>query len=182
MVARKLPESCKKVARKLPESCQKVERKLPESHETVMRRSWDSLEKVYYSTSVAGFADISVLVCSVRWSVSQSVSQSPFNRCGNMTRQRPDMENVPSKPSAAQAFFFSLGKFLVLTYAVFFLLRIAKIFSSMLYQAVGVEIILGWVIFPGYVTLPSTGNFTQTDVVYPAWIWVLSLCNFSQPG
>ena len=42
-----------------------------DSHETVMRQSWDSPETVYYSTPVAGFADMSVLVCSVR---SQSVS------------------------------------------------------------------------------------------------------------
>ena len=42
----------------------------------------------------------------------------------------------------------------------------AKILSSMLYQAVGGKIILGWVTFLGYVTLTSQGNFTQTDVVY----------------
>ena len=69
----------------------------------------------------------------------------------------PDMENVPSKPSAAWVIFFGSGKFLVWTY-------------SMLYQAVGGKIILGWVTFLGYVTIPSQGNFTQTDVVYPAWV------------
>ena len=41
--------------------------------------------------------------------------------------------------------------------------RMAKILSSMLYQAVRGKIILGWVTFPGYVTLPSHGNFTQTS-------------------
>ena len=42
----------------------------------------------------------------------------------------------------------------------------AKLLSSMLYQAVGGKIILGWVTFLGFVTLPIQGNFTQTDVVY----------------
>ena len=44
----------------------------------------------------------------------------------------------------------------------------------MLYQAVGVKIILGWETFLGYETLPSQGNFTQTDVVYTAWVWLPS--------
>ena len=48
-----------------------VIRKSWDSHETVMKQSWYSLETVYYSTPVAGFADVSVLVCSVRWSVSE---------------------------------------------------------------------------------------------------------------
>ena len=60
--------------------------------------------------------------------------------------------------------------------------RMAKILSSMLYQAVGGEIILGWVTFLGYVTLPSQGNFTQPDVVYPAWVWLLSLATVTQAG
>mgnify|MGYP000371361967 FL=1 len=58
----------------------------------------------------------------------------------------------------------------------------AKILSSMLYQAVGGKIILGWVTFLGYVTLPSQGNFTQTDVVYPAWVWLPSLGTVTQAG
>ena len=58
----------------------------------------------------------------------------------------------------------------------------AKILSSMLYQAVGRELILGWVTFLGYVTLPSQGNFTQTDVVYPAAVWLLSLGTVTQAG
>ena len=58
----------------------------------------------------------------------------------------------------------------------------AKILSSMLYQAVRGKIILGWVTFPGYVTLPSLGNFTQTDVIYPAWVWLPSLGMVTQPG
>ena len=45
----------------------------------------------------------------------------------------------------------------------------------MLYQAVRGKISLGWLTFPSYETLPSLGNFTQTDVVYPAWVWLLSL-------
>ena len=61
------------------------------------------------------------------------------------------MENVPSKPSAARVIFFGSGKFLVLIYA--FLSQMAKLLSSMLYQAVRGKIILGWVIFPGYETL-----------------------------
>ena len=52
----------------------------------------------------------------------------------------------------------------------------------MLYQAVRGKIILGWVTFPGYVTLPSLGNFTQTDVVYPAWVWLPSLGMITQAG
>ena len=40
-------------------------------HETVMRQSWDSHETVYSSTPVAGFADMSVLVCSARWLVNE---------------------------------------------------------------------------------------------------------------
>ena len=45
------------------------------SLETVMRQSWDSHETVYYSIPVAGFADISVLVCSVRWSMTSVTFQ-----------------------------------------------------------------------------------------------------------
>ena len=52
----------------------------------------------------------------------------------------------------------------------------------MLWQAVRGEIILGWVTFPGYVTLPSHGNFTQTDVAYPAWVWLPSLGTNIQAG
>ena len=62
-----------------------------------------------------------------------------------------------------------------------FLLRMAQILSSMIYQAVRGKIILGWVSFPGYVTLPSLGNFTQTGVVYPAWVWLASLGMVTQP-
>ena len=51
----------------------------------------------------------------------------------------------------------------------------------MLYQAVRGKIILGWVTFQGYVTLPTLGNFTQTDVVYPAWVWLSSLGMVIQP-
>ena len=52
----------------------------------------------------------------------------------------------------------------------------------MLYQAVRGKIILGWVTFPGYVTLPSHGNFTQTDVVYPAWVRLPKLGKVTQAG
>ena len=41
----------------------------------------------------------------------------------------------------------------------------------------GGKIILGWVTFLGYVTLPSQGNFTETDVVYPACVWLPSIVN-----
>ena len=44
----------------------------------------------------------------------------------------------------------------------------AKIFSSMLYA--------------GYVTLPSHGNFTQTDVVYPALVQLPKVGKVTQPG
>ena len=54
--------------------------------------------------------------------------------------------------------------------------RMAKILSSMLYQAVGGKIILGWVTFLCFVTLPIQGKFTQTDIVYPAWVWLPSKC------
>ena len=80
------------------------------------------------------------------------------------------MKNVPGKPSAAQVIFFGSGKFL--DEHTRLLLRMAKILSGMLYQAVGGKIILGWVTFLGYVTLPSQGKFTQTDLVYPAWVWL----------
>ena len=58
----------------------------------------------------------------------------------------------------------------------------AKILSSMLYQAVRREIILGWVTFSGIVPLPSHGNFTQTDVVYPAWVRLPKLGKDTQAG
>ena len=58
----------------------------------------------------------------------------------------------------------------------------AKVLSSMLYQAVGGKIILGWVTFPGYITLLSLANFTQTDVVYPALVWLPSLRTVAQAG
>ena len=45
----------------------------------------------------------------------------------------------------------------------------------MLDQAVRGKLILGWVTFPGYVTLPSYGNFNQTNVVDTAWVWLLSM-------
>ena len=50
----------------------------------------------------------------------------------------------------------------------------------MLYQAVRGEIILGWVTFSGFVPLPSHGNLTQTDVVYPALVWLPSLSTVTQ--
>ena len=52
----------------------------------------------------------------------------------------------------------------------------------MLYYAVRGKIIMGWVIFPGYVTLPSYGNFTQTDVVYAALVWLPSLGTVTKAG
>ena len=64
----------------------------------------------------------------------------------------------------------------------FFLLRMAKILSSMLYQAVGGKIILGGVTFSGYVTLPRQGNLTQMDVVYPAWVRLPKLGKVTQAG
>ena len=75
--AKRLPESCQEFARKLPASCQKVYRWSWYSHDTVMRQSWDShevvrrqsrdsRETVYYSTPVAGFANMFVPVCSMK--------------------------------------------------------------------------------------------------------------------
>ena len=52
----------------------------------------------------------------------------------------------------------------------------------MLYQAVVGEIILGRVTFSGYVTLPRHGNLSQTDVVYPAWVWLPKLGKVTQAG
>ena len=63
-----------------------------------------------------------------------------------------------------------------------FLSQMVKILFSMLYQAVRGKIILDWVTFPGYVTLPSHGNVTQTDVVYPARVWLPSLAMVTQAG
>ena len=90
------------------------------------------------------------------------------------------MENVSSKPSAAQVIFFAWVIFL--SEHTGFLSQMAKILSSMLYQAVRGKIILGRVIFPGYVTLPIHGIFTQTDIVYPAWLWLPSLGTVTQAG
>ena len=58
-----------------------------------------------------------------------------------VTTPIPDMENVPSKPSAARVIFLALVNF---WYEYTRLLSgMAKILSSMLYQAVGGKIILG---------------------------------------
>ena len=62
------------------------------------------------------------------------------------------------------------------------LAQMGKILSRILFQVVKGKIILGWVIFLGYVTLPSHGNFTQTDEVYPAWVWLPSLGTVTQAG
>jgi hypothetical protein len=50
-----------------------------------------------------------------------------------------------------------------------------------LYQAVRVNIILSWVTFSVYEALPSLGYFTQTDVVYQAWVLLPSLGLVTQP-
>ena len=90
------------------------------------------------------------------------------------------MENVLSKPSAAWVIFLAWVNFWYEHTRL--LSRMAKILSSMLYQAVGGKIILGWVTFLGYVTLPSQSNFTQTDVVYPAWVRLPMLGKVTQTG
>ena len=72
--------------------------------------------------------------------------------------------------------YFFLAQVIFLYELMRLLSRMAKILSSMLYQAVGGKIIPGLVTFIGYVTLPSQGNFTQTDVVYPAWVWLPNKC------
>ena len=64
----------------------------------------------------------------------------------------------------------------------YFLLQMAKILSIMLYQAVQGKIILGWVTFWGYVSLPSHKSITQTDVVYQAWVWLPILGTITQAG
>ena len=51
---------------------------------------------------------------------------------------------------------------------IHFLSQTAKILLIMLYLFVRDKIILGCVTFPGYLTLASLGNFTQTDVGYSA--------------
>ena len=53
-------KSCRNLARKFPESCQKIARQLPESCQKVMRKSTPLLK-------LQTIADMSVLVCSVRW-------------------------------------------------------------------------------------------------------------------
>ena len=65
------------------------------------------------------------------------------------------MENVPSKPSAARVIFLVRVNFWYEHMRL--LLQMANILSSMLYRAVGGKIILGWITFLGYVTLPSQG-------------------------
>ena len=52
----------------------------------------------------------------------------------------------------------------------------------MIYQAVRGKIIMCWVTFQGYVTLPSHGIFTQADVDYPVWVWLTSLGMVTQAG
>ena len=64
-----------------------------------------------------------------------------------------DMKNVPSKPSAARLNFIDSGKFW--SEHTRFLSQMVNILFSMLYQAVRGQLILGWVTFPGYVTLPK---------------------------
>ena len=73
------------------------------------------------------------------------------------------MQNVLSKPSAARVNFCWLGKFVGLKIRSF-LSQMAHILSSLLYQAVRGKVILEWVTFPGYVTLPIFVKFIQTDV------------------
>ena len=92
----------------------------------------------------------------------------------------PDMENVPSMPSAARVFF--LARLNLWSEHTHFLSRMAKILSNMLYQAVRGKMILGWSSFPGYVTLPSNGNFTKTNVVNPTLVWLPSLGVDTQAG
>ena len=75
------------------------------------------------------------------------------------------MENVPTKPSAARVIVLARVNF-----CYEHTRQMAKITTSMPYQAVGGKIILGWVTFLSYVTLPSQGNYIQTDVVYPALV------------
>ena len=97
------------------------------------------------------------------------------------------MQNAPSKPSAARVYFCWLGEIVGLNIRVL-LSRMAKILSSMLYQAVRGKIILGWVTFPGYVpypamvTLPKLMKFTQPGYGYPSWVKLPRLGNFTQPG
>ena len=93
-----------------------------------------------------------------------------FNRLDKTYSIRPNeiktysvMENVPSKPSTARVIFFAWVNFW--SEHTRFLSQMENILSSILYQAVRGKIILDWVTFQGYVTLPSHGNFTQTDVV-----------------
>ena len=66
----------------------------------------------------------------------------------------PDMENVPSKPSAARVF---KKKYQVNFWSEHrrFLSQMVKTLFSMLYQFVRGQLILDWVTFPGYVTLPK---------------------------
>ena len=73
---------------------------------------------------------------------------------GNPGGDCSDMENVPSKPSAAWVIFLGSVKCFTV-----FVLRIARILSSILYLAVG-GIFFGLGNLPGYVTLPSLSNFT----------------------
>ena len=69
-----------------------------------------------------------------------------------------DMQNVPSKPSAARVNFWS-------EHMHFFVANCKNIFQ--LYQAVSGNIFLGWVNLTGYVTLPSLGKFTQAGYGFP---------------
>ena len=125
-VAKKLQESGQKVAR--PESHETVIRQSWDSHETVRRRSWDSHETVmrkswdthetvrwqswdshetvYYSTPVAGFADMSVLVCS--HPTSQNLDVLGGKSGGSMTMALPFRQKAMVK-TADNAFYFKHG-------------------------------------------------------------------------
>ena len=91
-----------------------------------------------------------------------------------------DKGSVPSKQSAARVIFF--GRINFWSKHTLFVANGKTIIQYASPKAVGSKIILGWVIFPGYVTLPRHGNVTQTDVVYPAWVQLPSLGKVTPAG
>ena len=74
-----------------------------------------------------------------------------------------DTQNVPSKQCCSGKFLLAWVNFWS-EYARFSPANGKNIIT--LYQAARGKLILGWLTFPGLVTLPSLGIVTQTDVVY----------------
>ena len=59
--------------------------------------------------------------------------------------------------------------------------RLLSRMANILSNGMG-KIILGWATSPRYVTLSNHDNFTQTDIVYPAWVRLPKIDKVTQAG